>query len=452
MKKIGRNDPCHCGSGLKYKKCCLSKDEATNVIGLTATQPLSLEDKIDRILEWPSELHQAIAHHFIDTTRGLYRSDEIEQLLGAWNKFAIAKAPVTKKIGVYPSALEYLLCQMYDYNTTQAEIAKKHEVSATTLSQRANQIYDYLVTETDWLEEKPSSPQLITGGAGSHMKAEQTMAQLHALIAQQNFNSKDEVDAFLKQTINKMPQQKAGSSKEEQAAELLYKAWEEPNRQRKMKLAQDALQLDPSNANAYNVMAECATSAKDMAYYYKQGMLSEEKRLGEAFFEENKGHFWMYMPTRPYMRAKKGYAEACAMMDNMVDAIKHYRELLELNPNDNQGVRDLLLPALIEIQDWNGAEQLSEQFKDDGTAAANYSRVLVEYGLHGNTPKLTKLIKEAYAQNPFVPPYLLGKKKLPHLMPEYIGFGDDREAIVYAQINYNLWMTRPQLLQLLPKK
>jgi hypothetical protein len=23
----GRNDPCHCGSGKKYKKCCLAKDE-----------------------------------------------------------------------------------------------------------------------------------------------------------------------------------------------------------------------------------------------------------------------------------------------------------------------------------------------------------------------------------------------------------------------------------------
>lgn len=25
MKKIGRNDPCPCGSGKKYKKCCLNK-------------------------------------------------------------------------------------------------------------------------------------------------------------------------------------------------------------------------------------------------------------------------------------------------------------------------------------------------------------------------------------------------------------------------------------------
>ena len=26
-KKIGRNDPCPCGSGKKYKNCCLHKDE-----------------------------------------------------------------------------------------------------------------------------------------------------------------------------------------------------------------------------------------------------------------------------------------------------------------------------------------------------------------------------------------------------------------------------------------
>jgi len=28
MEKLGRNDPCPCGSGKKYKQCCLAKDEA----------------------------------------------------------------------------------------------------------------------------------------------------------------------------------------------------------------------------------------------------------------------------------------------------------------------------------------------------------------------------------------------------------------------------------------
>jgi hypothetical protein len=28
IMKTGRNEPCHCGSGIKYKRCCLAKDQA----------------------------------------------------------------------------------------------------------------------------------------------------------------------------------------------------------------------------------------------------------------------------------------------------------------------------------------------------------------------------------------------------------------------------------------
>ena len=28
VDRPGRNDPCHCGSGKKYKRCCLEKDQA----------------------------------------------------------------------------------------------------------------------------------------------------------------------------------------------------------------------------------------------------------------------------------------------------------------------------------------------------------------------------------------------------------------------------------------
>ena len=33
MSAIGRNDPCSCGSGKKYKKCCLGKEAAASVAG-----------------------------------------------------------------------------------------------------------------------------------------------------------------------------------------------------------------------------------------------------------------------------------------------------------------------------------------------------------------------------------------------------------------------------------
>jgi hypothetical protein len=33
---IGRNEPCHCGSGQKYKKCCAQKDDAARSAQLAA--------------------------------------------------------------------------------------------------------------------------------------------------------------------------------------------------------------------------------------------------------------------------------------------------------------------------------------------------------------------------------------------------------------------------------
>lgn len=36
MSKPGRNDPCHCGSGQKYKKCHLPQDDAAKSAELAA--------------------------------------------------------------------------------------------------------------------------------------------------------------------------------------------------------------------------------------------------------------------------------------------------------------------------------------------------------------------------------------------------------------------------------
>ena len=36
--KPGRNEPCHCGSGNKYKKCCLAKDEVAERDSLAKAQ------------------------------------------------------------------------------------------------------------------------------------------------------------------------------------------------------------------------------------------------------------------------------------------------------------------------------------------------------------------------------------------------------------------------------
>ncbi len=45
MAKVGRNHPCPCGSGKKYKQCCLTADEAARIASRPA--PLQAAGKAD---------------------------------------------------------------------------------------------------------------------------------------------------------------------------------------------------------------------------------------------------------------------------------------------------------------------------------------------------------------------------------------------------------------------
>jgi tetratricopeptide (TPR) repeat protein len=57
MSKPGRNDPCPCGSGKKYKKCCLSREEAARTADLQGDEPFitelrpDLDEAVDRALQ-----------------------------------------------------------------------------------------------------------------------------------------------------------------------------------------------------------------------------------------------------------------------------------------------------------------------------------------------------------------------------------------------------------------
>jgi tetratricopeptide (TPR) repeat protein len=453
MQKLGRNDPCHCGSGNKYKRCCLNKDEATNVtriIPKAVPSTYSIPYLIDEELTWGNELYRLIAVHLFNQTEGLYPPLEIDLAVRLWNDYSTSEMPVLKKAGVFPAALEYCICLIYGHEVTQSQLAEKYKVSVATISQRTNQIMDFAEQTIPQLGNDTNSISEPTRHV-SKIGMEQTMQQMGALLEDQDFDSMDEVNDFLSNQLSgkvQKPSHKKPDSKKDQAQELLYSAWDEPDPQKRIQLAKAALELYPDSADAYNILAEySAVSLKERAYFYKKGMLAGERDLGEAFFKENKGYFWGFVPTRPYMRATKGYAEICSHMENHSEAIKHYVELLELNPNDNQGVRELLLIAYLELEEWNNGAALIKKYKEDDSASFNYNRVLIEYGLHGLSAKLGSLLKAALKQNPHVPKYLLGKKKIPRQMPEYIGYGDDREAVYYAQTHHHIWQSKPELLR-----
>lgn len=73
MAKTGRNDPCPCGSGRKYKKCCLPSD---SLPAPAATAALELPDLALRAeVEHLDELSNAVVHQL-----RAGRLDEAERL------------------------------------------------------------------------------------------------------------------------------------------------------------------------------------------------------------------------------------------------------------------------------------------------------------------------------------------------------------------------------------
>jgi tetratricopeptide (TPR) repeat protein len=52
MPKVGRNEPCPCGSGNKYKRCCLNKDQALERGALaTARQARHDDERYDELAD-----------------------------------------------------------------------------------------------------------------------------------------------------------------------------------------------------------------------------------------------------------------------------------------------------------------------------------------------------------------------------------------------------------------
>ena len=112
--------------------------------------------------------------------------------------------------------------------------------------------------------------------------------------------------------------------------------------------------------------------------------------------------------------------------------------MLDLNPNDNQGVRYNLSSLLLKAEEFKAYEKLYKLYPDDGGADWNYNRVLY-YFKKGNMVKAKSQLQEAIRTNKHVIPYLAGKKRLPKNPPEYIGFGDSREAAAYVMSTKELW-------------
>ncbi len=226
----------------------------------------------------------------------------------------------------------------------------------------------------------------------------------------------------------------------ERAQALIYRAWEARTQRHAAALAREALEIFPDCADAYNVLAEAESrSPQEACTLYQQGVHAGRRCLGEAFFDEHRGHFWGLIETRPYMRARQGLADCLWALGRRRDSVAHGEALLKLNPDDNQGVRYGLLSRYLALGNDRGAERLFRNYAHDASAAFLWSRVLLDLR-RGDLVAAKAALLRAMDGNPYVAGFFAGKRKPPARLPGSYSPGDRNEAALYIANFAEAWL------------
>jgi tetratricopeptide (TPR) repeat protein len=237
---------------------------------------------------------------------------------------------------------------------------------------------------------------------------------------------------------------RALEAKLNQAQELIYQAWETSGRRACISLARRALQISPLCTDAYVLLAEeSAKSLQEARDLYAMAVEAGELALGPRPFHDDVGHFWGLLETRPYMRARCGLAQTLWATGERAAAVAHYRDMLRLNPDDNQGIRELLAACLLADGDDAGLAQLLQQYDEDAGTTWSYTKALLAFRMSGDGKQARSRLAEALESNLHVPAYLSGEKELPDEPPAYVSWGGEDEAAEYARAYGTAWQATP---------
>jgi tetratricopeptide (TPR) repeat protein len=242
-------------------------------------------------------------------------------------------------------------------------------------------------------------------------------------------------------------------SARDKAQDVMYQAWDQAEPSKRIALANKALTISPLCADAYVLLAEeKAKSAKEALEYYRKGLDAGSQALGTKAFNEYAGHFWGFLETRPYMRARAGLAATLDALGDVEASIGHYRDMLRLNPGDNQGIRYLLARCFMKSRDIESLRQLLKQFDEDGTGLWLYTRALISFRDNGAEDKTAaELARKACKANRHVPAVLAGAKAMKSSMNGYLTIGGEDEAAHYVDEWGFDWVTTPGAVDWLTK-
>jgi tetratricopeptide (TPR) repeat protein len=269
--------------------------------------------------------------------------------------------------------------------------------------------------------------------------AERASVRMARLFADQSFESLDEANAAIQRAeadglLEKDAEAAAGRSLTplEQAQELAYDAMDATGRM-KIKLARRALATSQDCADAYMILGEASALPQEAHDWYQRAVEAGARAIGTDRFVELQGEFWGHLETRPYMRARLALAGTLHELGQHEQALDHYRDLIRLNQNDNQGVRYLLLAALLEQGHGDEADRLLGEYDGDIQAMWPYARALRTFQAEGDDKLSRAALRRALRVNPHVLRYLLDPGAIPPDAPAHFALGSREEGAYVAE-------------------
>jgi tetratricopeptide (TPR) repeat protein len=201
--------------------------------------------------------------------------------------------------------------------------------------------------------------------------AERSLREIQALIEGETFESIEDANARLAELtqggrLSERASAWKGDDPKWRAQNLAYDALETGNLVEALRLISEALELDPDCTDAQRLMVSLAPATPENKLHLMREVVEKaERNLGDDFFREHAGRFWGTVSTRPYMRAKQHLGELLAETGQLAEAIAVFERMLELNPDDNQGMRYPLLGLYLAASRPADASHLMSEYPDE---------------------------------------------------------------------------------------
>lgn len=306
--------------------------------------------------------------------------------------------------------------------------------------------------------------------------SDQSIKLIQKAIMSQGIQTPDELEKFLNERVVGKPLDELAAEFEgdapkndfERAESLMDGLDEDASPAEVRGTAEQALKLSPYCIAAWLALGSLEEDPADALEFCDRGIEHGRVRFDALIesLEEGQG-IWGWIEARDFMRLMHERAMRLEELGEFEDAIETYREMLSLNPGDNQGVRGDALRLLVVFRRLDEARKLLERFPNDSTVDMAYGRALLSIvetvertgyqmpakgspggpsspsalakSLGSEFNDSIKLLKRALKANPFVP-LMMGEPQIMGIeIADMVMFGGPLEAAVYTQKWAAIW-------------